>query len=118
MILINSIYQPCIQSFEFFKVSVFTSLRYNYIKNWYFHGQYKADGLGTNKISYNISNLRHVSKVNAHFQNNNKMFISLIQVSKRRKWKNIKNYAAEPYTEPYHISMMKHFCENTTAKIC
>ena len=41
-------------------------------------------------MSYNISNLRHVSKVAARFDNNNKMFISFIQVSKRRKWKNIK----------------------------
>ena len=41
-------------------------------------------------MSYNISNLRNVSKIAAHFQNNNKMFISFIQVSKQRKWKNIK----------------------------
>ena len=33
------------------------------------------------KISY-IFNLRHVSKVAAHFQNNNKMLISFIEVSK------------------------------------
>ena len=41
-------------------------------------------------MSYNISNLRHVSKVATRFDNNNKMFMSFIQVSKRRKWKNIK----------------------------
>ena len=34
---------------------------------WYFHGQYKANGLGIKKISYNIFDLRHVSKVAAHF---------------------------------------------------
>ena len=68
-----------------------TSLRYNYTKNRYFHGQYKTDGLGTNEISFNNPNLRHVSKVAAHFQNNKKMFISFIQVYKRRKWENIKN---------------------------
>ena len=34
--------------------------------------------------------LRHMRKVTAHFPNNNKTFISFIQVSKRRKWKNIK----------------------------
>ena len=44
-----------------------------------------TDGLGTNKLSYNITNLRHVRKVAAHFPNNNEMFISFIQVYKRRK---------------------------------
>ena len=33
----------------------------------YFHGQYKANGLGTNKISHNIFDLRHVSKAATHF---------------------------------------------------
>ena len=37
------------------------------MKTWYFHGQCKASGLGTNKISYNIFDLRHVSKVAARF---------------------------------------------------
>ena len=37
------------------------------MKIWYFHGQYKANGLGTSKISYNIFDLRYVSKVAAHF---------------------------------------------------
>ena len=36
------------------------------MKTWYFHGQCKAGGLGTNKISY-IFDLHHVSKVAAHF---------------------------------------------------
>ena len=45
------------------------------MKIWYFHGKYKANGLGTTKISYNIFDLRHVSKVAAHFQKKNKMFI-------------------------------------------
>ena len=45
------------------------------MKIWYFHGQYKANGLGTNKISHNIFDLRHVSKVAAHFQKKNKMLI-------------------------------------------
>ena len=61
--------------------------------------------------------LRHMRKVTAHFPINDKTFISFIQVSKRRKWKNIKkNSAAESYTEPYQMSMMEHFCEN--AKGC
>ena len=37
------------------------------MKIWYFHGQYKADGLETNKISYNIFGLHYESKVAAHF---------------------------------------------------
>ena len=61
-----------------------------YIKNWYFHSQYKIDGLGTNKISY-ISNLRHMSKVAAHFQNNNKMFISFIGYPNEESGKIFKN---------------------------
>ena len=32
------------------------------MKIWYFHGQYKANGLGTNGISY-IFYLNHFSKV-------------------------------------------------------
>ena len=43
------------------------------MKIWYFHGQYKANGLGTNKISYKKFYLRHVSKVAALFQKKNKM---------------------------------------------
>ena len=38
------------------------------MKIWYFHGQCKVNGLGTNKISYNIFDLRHVSKVATHFR--------------------------------------------------
>ena len=30
--------------------------------------QYKASGLGTNRISYKIFDIRHVSKAAAHFQ--------------------------------------------------
>ena len=52
---------------KFSKVSFFASLSYKHMKIWYFYGQYKASGLGTNKVSY-ISNLRHMSKVAAHYQ--------------------------------------------------
>ena len=38
------------------------------MKLWYVHGQYKASGLGTNRISYNIFDLRKVIKVAAHLQ--------------------------------------------------
>ena len=37
------------------------------MKTCYFHGQCKTSGLGTNKISYSIFDLRHVSKVAARF---------------------------------------------------
>ena len=52
---------------KLFKVSFFASLLYKYMKIWYFHGQYKASGLETNKISCNIFDLRHVSKVATDF---------------------------------------------------
>ena len=45
------------------------------MKIWYFHDQYKANSLETNKISYNTFDLHHMSKVAAHFQKKNKMFI-------------------------------------------
>ena len=37
--------------------------------------QYKASGLGTNRISYKIFDLRHVSKVAANLQKKNKTFV-------------------------------------------
>ena len=58
------------------------------MKIWYFHGQYKANVLGTNEISY-IFNLCRMSKVAAHFQRKKNVHI-FIQVSKQRNWKNIK----------------------------
>ena len=57
---------------------------------WYFHGQYITNGLGTNEISYNIFDLRHMSKLAADFQKKNKNVYIFTQVSKQRKWKNIK----------------------------
>ena len=48
------------------------------MKIWYFHGHYKASGLGTNKIS-NIFDLRHVSKEASHYQKKNKIFIYLFK---------------------------------------
>ena len=53
---------------NFFKVSFFTSLLRKCMKIWYVHGQYKASGLGTNRISYNIFDLSQVMKVAAHLQ--------------------------------------------------
>ena len=38
------------------------------MKIWYVHGQYKASGLRTNRISYNIFDLSQVMKVAAHLQ--------------------------------------------------
>ena len=37
------------------------------MKSLYFHGQYKGNGLETNKITPNISDLHHVSKVASQF---------------------------------------------------
>ena len=83
--LINSIYQPCIPSCQvFFKVSFVASLSYKYMKIWYNHGQYKANGLGINEISYNIFDLRHVNKVAAHFQKNKKSIYSFKYRNKER----------------------------------
>ena len=53
------------------------------MKICYFHGQYKANSLGTNEISYNISDLRQLSKVAAHIQKKKNAHI-------QRKWKSIK----------------------------
>ena len=69
------------------------------MKIWYFHGQYKASGLGNNETSYNFFNLRHVSKVAAHFQKKNKMFIHLFKYPNEESGKIFKNEAAQPYLE-------------------
>ena len=86
------------------------------MKIWYSHGQYRANGLGANNISYNIFDLRHVSKVAAHFQKKNKIFIYSFKYSNEESGKILKSEAAEPHLEPCQISMMERFCENTTAK--
>ena len=52
--------------------------------------QHKASGLGTNRISYKIFDIRHVSKAAAHFQKRKQNVHIFIQVPKRRKWKNIR----------------------------
>ena len=51
------------------------------MKIWYCHGQYKASGLGTNKVSYNIFDLRHVSK---------STFVHLFKYPNEESGKNIK----------------------------
>ena len=76
IIFINSIHQPSI--LRFFKVSFFTSLLNKYMKVWYFYVQYKASCFGTNKICY-IFDLRHVSKLAAHFKKRSKMFLYLLK---------------------------------------
>ena len=59
------------------------------MKIWYFHGQYNESGLENNWVSY-VFDLRHMSKVAAHFQKINKMFIysihSSIQTNKVEKY--------------------------------
>ena len=82
----------------------------------YFYGQYITNGLGTNEISYNIFDLRHMSKLAADFQKKSKMFIYSLKYPNKESEKILKNDAAQPYLEPCQISMMECFCENTTAK--
>ena len=57
-----------------------------------------------------------MSKVAAHFQKKNKIFIYLFKYSNEESGKILKSEAAEPHLEPCQISMMERFCENTTAK--
>ena len=71
--------------------------------------------MGVNEISYNIFSLRHIRKLAPDFQKKNKNVYTFTQVSKQRKWENIKNWG-EPYSEPCQISVMEHLCENTMAK--
>ena len=70
------------------------------MKIWYCHGQYKASGLGTNKVSYNIFDLRHVSK---------STFVHLFKYPNEESGKILKNEAAEPYLEPCQMSIMECF---------
>ena len=72
------------------------------MKIWYFRGQYIRNGLGTNEISYNIFDLRHMDKLATDFQKKNKNVRIFAQVSKQRMWKILKNEAAESYLEPCH----------------
>ena len=44
------------------------------MKTWYFHGECKASGLGTNEISNNTFDLRHRTKLAADLQKKNKIF--------------------------------------------
>ena len=57
------------------------------MKIWYFHGQYKKHGLGTNEMSYNFD-LRHMSIVAAHFQRKTECSYihSSIQAKKFKKY--------------------------------
>ena len=50
------------------------------------HSLYKTDCMEINKTSYEIFNLRHVTKVAAHFHTKNKMFICLfIKIHKQKR---------------------------------
>ena len=70
------------------------------MKIWYFHRQYKVRTLGANKISYIIFDLHQMSKVAAHFQKKNKMFIYSFKYPNKEGGKILPNKAAEPYLEP------------------
>ena len=95
---------------KFFKVSIFESLSYKYMKTWCFHGQCKASGLGTNKISYNIFDYAKWAKQLHVFRRKTKsLYIhSIIQTKKKEKY--LKNEAAESYLEPCQISITERFC--------
>ena len=86
------------------------------MKICYFHGQYITNGLGTNEISYDISDLRHMSLLAADFQKKNKMFIYSLRYPNKESGKLLKNEVVEPYLEPCQISIMGRLCKNTTAK--
>ena len=60
------------------------------MKIWYLYDQGITNGLGTNEIQYNIFDLRHMSKLAPDFQKKNKSVYTFTQISKQRKWKNIK----------------------------
>ena len=55
------------------------------MKIWYFHGQYIANGFGTNETLYNIFDLRHMSNLVAEFQEKKQNLYIFTQVSKQRK---------------------------------
>ena len=80
------------------------------MKIWYFHGQYKVSSLGINKISYNIFDLRQMSKVASHFHKKNKMFIYSFKYANKESRKILKSEAAEPYLEPCQIYIMDGVC--------
>ena len=86
------------------------------MKIWYFYGQYKANGLGTIEKSYNIFDLSHMSIVAAHFQKKNKRLYIHSGVQTKKVEKYFENKVAEPYLEPYKISVMGRFCENAMVK--
>ena len=58
--------------------------------NLVFPGQYITNGLGTNEILYNIFDLRHMSKLAPDFQKKNRNIYTFTQLSKQKRWKNIK----------------------------
>ena len=92
IIFINSIYQPCIPSWSCLKWALWHLYHMNM---WIFRNsmifQYKATGLETNRISYKIFDLRHVKKNFWFTLSEEKQSVHMfIQVSKRRKWINIK----------------------------
>ena len=70
------------------------------MKIWYFHGQYKANGLGINWICYNIFDLRQVSKLAANLQKKIKMFIYSFKYPNKESGRILKEDAAEPHLEP------------------
>ena len=82
---------------------------------WYFHGQYKADGLRTNKISYNIFDLRHVSKVASHFPKKTKCSNDHSRIQ-TKKVGNHKKLGCRAVFRTLSNICDGAFCENITPK--
>ena len=80
------------------------------MKTWYFHGQCKASGLGTNKLSYNILiTSREQSSCTFLEETQKSSYIhSSIQTKKEEKY--LKEEATESYLEPCQISITERFC--------
>ena len=55
------------------------------------HSLYKTDCMEINKTSYEIFNLRHVTKVAAHFHTKNKMFMFVHKNTQTEKKGKIQN---------------------------
>ena len=87
---------------------------------WYFHGQYITNGFGTNEISYYIFDLRHI--ISCRLLDEKQDVHIFTQVSKQRKWKNIKkrdcravfrtlsNICNGPFLQNYNGQKIHHRC--------
>ena len=89
-IFITSIFQPCIPSGRFSKWA-FLLLYYKNVQIWYFHGQHKANSLGTNETSF-MSHEQSSYTLSQHKENVHIFNIINVQLAKQRKCENIKKW--------------------------